>query len=184
MGRSVSYPSNAIVTFADYNSTCDECDGKGTIKCGQCKGTGETQSASNMEDEPCPVCDTSGTIECEACDGTGRIDTDWDEETIDLQRRIAEAFPSFQPCDEWLGREDHAIAENRFAYFGMSEYCGLVAFWLKAKELDWDSRANEAMQDRWLDQVKDRFISTFGELTKVGVMSNGEGVYRQIDSRK
>ncbi len=32
------------------------------VPCGQCEGTGETQSASNGETEPCPVCDGSGTV--------------------------------------------------------------------------------------------------------------------------
>lgn len=31
-------------------------------QCGQCEGTGATQSASNGKDEPCPVCDGSGSI--------------------------------------------------------------------------------------------------------------------------
>jgi hypothetical protein len=31
-------------------------------ECGQCEGTGTTQSASNGEDEQCPVCDGSGEI--------------------------------------------------------------------------------------------------------------------------
>jgi hypothetical protein len=29
-------------------------------ECGQCEGTGTTQSASNQEDEECPVCDGTG----------------------------------------------------------------------------------------------------------------------------
>ena len=32
------------------------------IECGQCEGTGRTQSASNLEDEECPVCDGDGEI--------------------------------------------------------------------------------------------------------------------------
>lgn len=30
--------------------------------CGQCEGTGTTQSASNLESEECPVCDGMGTL--------------------------------------------------------------------------------------------------------------------------
>lgn len=36
--------------------------------CGQCNGTGRTQSASNGEDEVCPVCDGLGVLgECQTC---------------------------------------------------------------------------------------------------------------------
>lgn len=31
-------------------------------ECGQCEGTGRTQSASNLEEEECPVCDGSGKL--------------------------------------------------------------------------------------------------------------------------
>jgi DnaJ-class molecular chaperone len=31
-------------------------------ECGQCEGTGTTQSASNLETEECPVCDGNGEI--------------------------------------------------------------------------------------------------------------------------
>lgn len=30
--------------------------------CGQCEGTGRTQSASNLEEEDCPVCDGTGKL--------------------------------------------------------------------------------------------------------------------------
>jgi hypothetical protein len=106
---------------------------------------------------------------------------DWSWMETGLRARIKEIFPGFEPCDKWIGREDHAIAENSFAYFGISEYCGLVALWLVRKELDWDSSANEAMQDRWLAQVEKKFLATFGTLRKLGSMSNGEGVYERIE---
>lgn len=31
-------------------------------ECGQCEGTGRTQSASNLKEEECPVCDGTGQI--------------------------------------------------------------------------------------------------------------------------
>ena len=36
-------------------------------------------------------------------------------------------------CEEWVDREDLAIAENGHAYFGVSEYCGCAAVWIVAK---------------------------------------------------
>jgi hypothetical protein len=170
MGRSVSYPSGAIVAFADYSDEqCEDCD-----------GTGKWSEGADEEDDDQ---DAEYEGECETCDGTGYIEAvaDWDDEADYLRGWIKEIFPSFEPCDKWLDREDHAIAENSFAYFGISEYCGLVALWLVRKELDWDSSANEAMQDRWLAQVEKKFLATFGTLRKLGSMSNGEGVYERIE---
>jgi hypothetical protein len=164
MGRSVSHPSGAIVAFRHYDQSvdCAECDGKGYFE-----EDGERD-------------------ECEFCDSTGLEDLhiDWREETEQYQGWIKELFPSFEPCDKWLDREDHAIAENRFAYFGISEYCGLVALWLVKKDLDagyYEDSLLTPLADRWLAQVEPRFLSTFGELRKLGHMSNGEGVYQRID---
>jgi hypothetical protein len=40
---------------------------------------------------------------------------------------------------------------------------------------------HDAFADRWIASIADKFVAAFGELTKVGSMSNGEGVYRRID---
>lgn len=40
----------------------DPEDGDTPSECGQCEGTGKTQSASNLETEECPVCDGNGEI--------------------------------------------------------------------------------------------------------------------------
>jgi hypothetical protein len=151
MGRSVSYPSDAVVvTFADNSDEqCSACEGAGTVECGQCEGTGETDAMGETED--CPVCNGEGFIPCDECDGTG-----------------------------WIGREDHVLAENRLARFGMSEYCGLVAYWIvPQKQLGGDNQHD--FSETWIKSIADKFVAAFGELTKVGSMSNGEGVYRRID---
>jgi hypothetical protein len=157
MGRSVSYPAGAIVAFNDVETLyfCSSC-----ALGGQEEGT------------------------CELCDGPLEIDEehpDWDEEVYQYHERIKEIFPSFEPCDKWLDREDHAIAENSFAYFGISEYCGLVAIWLVRKELNVFDPLNYGLADRWLAQVEKKFLATFGTLRKLGSMSNGEGVYERIE---
>lgn len=161
MGRSVSHPSGAIVAFRD-------CSGE---PCDECKGAGSVDAAGDDPDQDPDIC-----LEC---NGTGWIDgvTDWDEEISYYRDRIREVFPSFTSCDTWLDREDHAIAENGFAYFGISEYCGLVAIWLVGKEHG--DHTLIALSDRWLQQVEKRFLASFGEFRKVGTMSNGEGVYQR-----
>lgn len=190
MGRSVSYPSAAtVVTFRDNSGeTCDECNGKGTIDCGQCEGTGETQTQMAMmggdpdETEECPVCDGSGTIECEECNGTGHIDgDDFDMLIDDFRDQLRVLFPSVVSADHWIDREDHVLAENRLAYFGMSKYCGLVAYWIVPKGYHSGDEQIEALATSWVRKAADKFVAAFGELSKVGSMSNGEGVYRRID---
>lgn len=170
MGRSVSYPSGAIVAFTHFeqDAECHYCDGHGYNE-------QQDESGEGMEH-----------IECSECDGTGTItgmDYEWTEELDDYRERIKEMFPSFDKCDYWLDREDHAIAENRFAYFGISEYCGLVAIWLVAKEADWAKPDSwERLRDRWLDQVEAKFLKAFGQLRKVATASNGEAFFERIEA--
>jgi hypothetical protein len=154
MGRSVSHPSGAIVAFKEITMQAD-----------------------------IDACN-EGLMESEEEDDSAPDYFDFDELIEDYQGWIKELFPSFEPCDKWLDREDHAIAENRFAYFGISEYCGLVALWLVKKDLDagyYEDSLLTPLADRWLAQVEGKFLSTFGELKKLGNMSNGEGVYQRID---
>lgn len=48
---------NAVGAFEEEVAEEDE-----PAECGQCEGTGRTQSTSNLKDEECPVCDGSGEL--------------------------------------------------------------------------------------------------------------------------
>ncbi len=93
--------------------------------------------------------------------------------------------PSAELNEKWLGREDQALLSNAYAYFGWSEYCGLVAVWVAAKEPDYRaSSAWEAMQGKWIASIEKKFAKTVAKswgvpLTKVGTFSNGEAVFRK-----
>lgn len=189
MGRSVSYPSDAtVVTFADNSGdSCDYCN-EGRTDCGQCEGTGETDAVGYNEE--CPVCDGTGVIDCEECAGTGWTEgNDFDLLTDNFRDHLKYLFPSVVSADDWIGREDHVLAENRLARFGMSEYCGLVAYWIVPKEYTGpkgefyysSDRDIHALSTHWVERIADKFVKAFGELSKVGSMSNGAGVYRRID---
>jgi hypothetical protein len=153
MGRSVSYPSEAtVVTFSNPEYDCEACEG----------------------DEPMP--------DCAACHGYGTRSMDSDDFDMlidDFRDHLRFLFPSVQSADDWIGREDHVLAENQLARFGMSEYCGLVAYWIVPREDSYGEENNFARA--WIKQIADKFVAAFGELSKVGSMSNGEGVYRRID---
>lgn len=47
-----------------FDLSIETLDNGEPIECGQCEGTGRTQSASNLkeEEEECPVCDGSGQV--------------------------------------------------------------------------------------------------------------------------
>lgn len=105
---------------------------------------------------------------------------DWEDFILDIKECMKADFPSFEDCDKWVGNEDHAILENRFAYFGVSEYCGLVSMWLVLKDGDDYGDEQRGLKERWAKQVTPKFEKRFGELRKLGTFSNGESVYERI----
>lgn len=108
---------------------------------------------------------------------------DWDCFVESQKYRLKKMYPSFTACDKWVGREDHAILENNFTYFGISEYCGLVSLWLVAKEGDDYGDEQAGLRARWTEQVGDKFEKEFSELHKVGTFSNGEAVFERADKK-
>ena len=112
---------------------------------------------------------------------------EWEYAIEDFQNQIREAFPSTSACDEWVGREDRALCENRYAYFGVSEYCGLVSMWVQPKD-DYYA-ASTGLRDHWIDQIGPRFSkvasSCFGQsLKKVGTFSNGEAFFQPANGQQ
>lgn len=131
MGRSVSYPSNAVVSFMHV----DEMD------------------------------------ECE-----------WGDLVYNFRSHLKSLWPSVSSADEWIGREDHVLAENGHAQFGMSEYCGLVSYWMVPKQADTYYGDTQGLHDNWVAQTADRFQKSFGDMRKVGNFSNGGGIYERWDN--
>lgn len=121
-------------------------------------------------------------VEYNACEFEDSFEFDMAVEG--LQSALCAAFPSVSECDEWVGREDRAVAENKYAYFGVSEYCGLVAVWCAAKEPGYYSNAGfEGLRDRWIEQIGAKFSKvargSFGQaLVQVGRFSNGEAFFQ------
>jgi hypothetical protein len=99
----------------------------------------------------------------------------WEDFIADSKAIAKNNFPSFYDCDKWLGNEDHAILENRFAYFGVSEYCGLASIWIILKDMD----DFPQLAENWADSIQSKFDTIFGNLRKVGTFSNGEAVYEK-----
>ena len=175
MGRSVSTPNNtALVEYLHLEQE--------RYWCPECGGTfNETSSAEQACGHIHPVCPHCGDTHFQEQDLQLLYD-DFDE---DLKTLLKEAFPSLSPDEKWLGREDKALLSNSYAYFGWSEYCGLVAVWVAAKEPDYRaSSAWPAMRDRWIASIEKKFAKTVGRawgvpLTKVGTFSTGEAVFQR-----
>lgn len=183
MGRSVSVPSNARhVSYQHCHIP--------RYYCGECADTfdeasrrellpGENGFASEEDEQS----DTSCCPHCGAGDDD-YYEQDQSEEFGDyldhLTSCLREAYPSLSKDEIWLSNEDHALLSNDYAYFGVSEYCDLVAVWCAPKELEADAVGR---QEGWLNQIEttfDKVVSrVFGEdLCKMGTMSNGVGVFR------
>jgi len=98
-----------------------------------------------------------------------------------LQSSLIESFPSMYESDEWVGREDRALTENRLVYVGISEYCGAISVWVKPKTSGYDAYV-QTCDSRFARQIVDKLKiivrNVFGALlSKVGMFSNGESVY-------
>ena len=101
------------------------------------------------------------------------------EESVEyLKSSLEKAFPSLYESDEWFGREDRALVENRLAYIGLSEYCNVVSVWVKPKD------EYESLGARFARQIESKLRKivkeSFGrELVKLGTFSNGESIYSE-----
>ena len=159
MGRSVSYPSNTLIlTFAHYE-------------------TGEEVTQDLIDD---------GIYEQDQLGEWIDNEHAYDDMIEDFVETCKATWPSLYECDEWIGREDHVLLRNRFVNLGMSEYCGVIAYWAVLDEnllMDacyYDGRDMTGLATRWAAQIAPTFERYFGSLRKLGHMSNGEGVYERI----
>ena len=166
MGRSVSTPTNALLTCYRtldpvLTATCDVCDA----------------------DHSCYASDVAQHDSLQHCCGPA-LDYAHDEEDSwlewenlieDLIETCTSHWPSFYKIDEWLDREDHAWLENGLVKVGVSEYCGLVAIWIVPQE------GQESLAERWVNQINDQFVKYFGQLQPVATASNGETFYQQLE---
>lgn len=98
----------------------------------------------------------------------------------DMRDALNAAFPSVTSDDRWLGNEDHVIASNRHAYFGVSEYMGLVCWWIVPID-------DSPLASQWIAQIESRFEKIVADnwpgtpLRRLGTFSNGEAIFERVD---
>ncbi|MEP6868910.1 MAG: hypothetical protein ABJA20_10375 [Novosphingobium sp.] len=114
-------------------------------------------------------------------------DADWEYNCLceHICAEARRAFPSFELHDGWRGREDRILLRNSYADIGLSIYGSIAAIWIAERDdpAYWDRDARTACSPRaqhWLHQITPRFMRAFGELERIGCMSNGESVYRRV----
>ena len=116
-------------------------------------------------------------------------DADWEYETLcdDILSQARAAFPSFDPCKGWRGREDRILLRNSYSDIGISTYGWIAAVWIAERDdpayHDADARtARSGRARQWLAQVAPKFDALFAQLDCIGRMSNGEAVYRRREA--
>ena len=67
---------------------CLDCEGKGTIECDNCNGTGEHYCWECGTDHECGWCEGEGEYDCKECNGKGYTVIEVD----DLDSKSAECF--------------------------------------------------------------------------------------------
>ena len=104
---------------------------------------------------------------------------EYDDIKDNLIEALCEAFPSAYESDRYLGNEDVVLVQNKIAFIGLSEYCGLASFWIVPRT---DSDQQEALGANWANKVEAKFKKVIADVVgpvyyKQGSFSNGEGVY-------
>ena len=114
--------------------------------------------------------------------------TDWsDEESEDdvsdrfddliefIRAETLHRWPSFIKVNRWLGRELHALAQNKLCWVGISEYCGQIAIWMMPV-----GGRNTPMAVKFMERVEENFLKVFGTHRLIGHFSNGEAVFEEL----
>lgn len=148
MGRSVSYPSGAHVAYSDWEA-------------GWVSHDPET-------DEPLE----------EGYWDEDQAHFDWECIVDNFKHTIKVLFPSTWEIDKWVGREDRALMANNYCYFGISEYCGCIAYWVVLRDdLGWTEGGRA---EHWFKQIEHSFEKAFATMYRIGGFSDGTSVYNRI----
>jgi hypothetical protein len=75
------------------------------------------------------------------------------------------------------------VAENDLAEFGVSEYDGLLALWVRVKDPDYYGPTTTGLALHWIEQTWPKVEAMYpNRLYRQGTFSNGESVYRKVNA--
>lgn len=106
------------------------------------------------------------------------FDDEWEfYDLVDNLRHVIKSkYPSVYDVDTWIEREVRVIAENTFAKFTISEYCGMVCVCLVPNERDnyWGNDPVGNLTSNWCNQICAGFVKLMDEHFKtVGIVAHG-----------
>lgn len=136
------------------------------------------------EDYFCLDCDIAADgPECPECATelvNGADEAAWDDLIEDIQFFLINRFPSFSKADRWPERESHCILDNYLCDIVISEYCGLVSLGVVPTGMDDYEENTTGLAHAWCEKNVVPFVyETWGQLQRLGTMSNGESVYTE-----
>jgi hypothetical protein len=119
------------------------------------------------------VCYSHFTGEGEECGS----ELEFDLLIEDFRESVTAEMPGqWWEADSWIGRENHVLMASNLFMAGMSEYCGLVAYWLVP--VDTEDEGLEVEVERHAGIA--RFRELFDNLRPIGTASNGEQFFERI----
>ena len=95
---------------------------------------------------------------------------DYEEDMAAMLHAIQQRFPSFAPCDTWIGRDAHAVLENGLFYVALEDNVWSVAVKLLQKE-DWYGNLEglqAGLYQRYLIGIKALLLGMFGKIGAYG----------------
>jgi hypothetical protein len=85
----------------------------------------------------------------------------FEQQVETFQDKLHDTFPSVYACLRWVGKFDCAIADNKFAYFGVTERDGVVSLWVTPKPV---KKLHVPIRDKWISQIEKSFKNVSTEV--------------------
>lgn len=115
------------------------------------------------------------------------IDTQWWEDDVieELQSSLRKKFPSFVPCDKWVGRERRAILQNQLFYIALEDNEWSLAVELLQRDEGWGDDWRQNLQkrhfQRYLDGIRDSLFEQFESLGAYSGAWTSKTIHRPVE---
>lgn len=107
-----------------------------------------------MKNSKVSIAEGSVHVVFSKCIATDECFNLFDYKVEEFQDNLHEVFPTVYPSIRWVGRNDCAIASNKFAFFGVSERDGCVSIWCLPREV---KQILKPIRDKWIAAIGKSF---------------------------